>query len=77
MDTAVGADKLELAAPDDIIRSAWFIAAKHLTQGQKDVTKMIAEGILQERVRCVELMKAALGPDSHRAMFLADPEAEW
>lgn len=62
---------------DDIYRSAWLIAAKHLTAGQKDVTKMIAEGMLQERRRCVELMAAALGPDADRAVFLAHPEAEW
>ncbi len=62
---------------DDILRTAWFIAAKHLTAGQKDVTKMIVEGILQERVRCFELMKSALGPDADRAIFISHPEASW
>lgn len=62
---------------DDIVRTAWFIAAKHLTAGQKDVTKMIAEGIRQERVRCMDIMEAALGPDAQRAVFLADPNCDW
>ena len=62
---------------DDILKTAWFIAAKHLTAGQKDVTKMIMEGILQERIRCFELMKSALGPDADRAIFISHPEAKW
>lgn len=62
---------------EDIQMTAWFIAAKHLTAGQKDVTKMIMEGMLQERVRCSELMKSVLGPDADRAIFISHPEASW
>jgi hypothetical protein len=61
----------------DIQRTAWLIAAKHLTAGQKDVTQMIEEGIAQERARCIELMKAALGPDADRAVFVANPDLRW
>ena len=67
----------DAVASDDILSTAWFIAAKHLTAGQKDVTKMIVEGILQERVRCFELVKSALGPDADRAIFISHPEASW
>ena len=62
---------------DDTARTAWFIAAKHLTAGQKDVSKMIAEGIRQERARCMDIMEAALGPDAQRAVFIADPNCDW
>ena len=61
----------------DISKTAWIIAAKHLTAGQRDVTKMIEEGILQERRRCTELLEAALGPEADRVIFVAHPEAEW
>jgi hypothetical protein len=71
------ADENTTVLTDDILRTAWFIAAKHLTAGQKDVTKMIAEGMLQERLRCFELVKAALGPDADRAIFISHPEAAW
>lgn len=37
--------------PPDILQQAWFIAAKHLSRGEKDVTKMIADAIVQERKR--------------------------
>ena len=62
---------------DDIQRTAWAIAATHLTAGQKDVTKMIADGIRQERDRCVELVNSALGAESRIAIFIADPNFDW
>jgi hypothetical protein len=62
---------------DDVMMSAWAIAAKHLTRGQKDVTRMIAEGIQQERKRCVELMQSALGSDAQIAVFVEDPRYDW
>ena len=62
---------------DDIQRTAWAIAARHLTAGQKDVTKMIADGIRQERSRCVELVHSALGPDAEVAVFVRDPSFDW
>ncbi|MFN7101562.1 MAG: hypothetical protein ACK4N1_02980 [Pseudorhizobium sp.] len=62
---------------DDIQRSAWAIAARHLTAGQKDVTKMIADGMQQERARCVALAQAALGGDSALSVFVANPHHDW
>ncbi|MCJ8520697.1 hypothetical protein ABID21_003917 [Pseudorhizobium tarimense] len=62
---------------DDIQRTAWAIAARHLTAGQKDVTKMIADGIRQERSRCTDLVHAALGPDAEIAVFVANPSHDW
>lgn len=62
---------------DDIQRTAWAIAARHLTAGQKDVTKMIADGIRQERSRCIELADSALGADSAITIFIADPSFDW
>lgn len=63
---------------DDIQVTAWCIAAKHLTSGQKDVTKMIADGIRQERTRCVELLRAALGPEAdHLSTFFEDSRYNW
>jgi hypothetical protein len=35
--------------PDDVLLTAWAIAARHLAKRQKDPTLMIAEGIMQER----------------------------
>ncbi len=34
---------------DDVLQSAWAIAARHLAKGQKDPILMVAEGIMQER----------------------------
>ncbi|MCB5203567.1 hypothetical protein LH464_13905 [Neorhizobium sp. T786] len=65
------------AFPEDIQMTAWAIAAKHLTRGQKDVTKMIADALVIERTRCVELMHAALGPDDPLVVFLANPSHDW
>ncbi|MBB6182154.1 hypothetical protein [Pseudorhizobium flavum] len=48
---------------DDIEMTAWVIAARHMTAGQKDVTKMIADAIRQERARCAGLMRSALNSD--------------
>ena len=63
---------------DDIQVTAWCIAAKHLTAGQKDVTKMIADGIRQERTRCADLLRAALGSEAiHLSTFLEDPRSNW
>lgn len=63
--------------PEDITRTAWSISAKHLVAGQKDVTKMIADAIMQERQRCSELAKAALGSDDALAVFIQDPYYDW
>ncbi|MCB5203764.1 hypothetical protein LH464_14915 [Neorhizobium sp. T786] len=63
--------------PEDIQTTAWAIAARHLTRGQKDVTKMIADALVIERARCVELMHAALGPEDPRIVFLENPSHEW
>lgn len=65
------------AFTDDIQRSAWAIAARHLTAGQKDVTKMIADGMQQERARCVALVHAALGRDSALSVFVDNPHHDW
>ena len=63
--------------PDDIQRTAWAVAARHLTRGQKDVTKMIAEAVHMERQRCLDLIHAALGPEVALGVFVADPDHEW
>ena len=63
---------------DDVELTAWVIAARHMTAGQKDVTKMIADAIWQERARCIELLQSALGPGAdHLAVFVADPDSDW
>lgn len=74
---AAFADKPESIFGDDIQRTAWSIAARHLTAGQKDVTKMIADGIRGERTRCLELIEAALGPNADMAVFVAHPNFDW
>lgn len=74
---AVYADDHHAVFADDIQRTAWAIAARHLTAGQKDVTKMIADGIRQERSRCADLVQAALGPHSEIAVFVSDPSYDW
>jgi hypothetical protein len=35
--------------PEDVLQIAWAISARHLVAGQKDVTLMIADAIVQER----------------------------
>jgi hypothetical protein len=35
--------------PVDVLQIAWAISARHLVAGQKDVTLMIADAIMQER----------------------------
>ncbi|MET0749232.1 MAG: hypothetical protein ABWY49_13690 [Rhizobium sp.] len=40
--------------PDDVLQIAWAISARHLVAGQKDVTLMIADAIMQERRRRVD-----------------------
>ncbi len=63
---------------DDIEMRAWAITARHLTAGQMDTTKMIADAIRQERARCAELFRVALGPDAnHLAVFVENPQAPW
>lgn len=58
-------------------RTAWSIAARHLARGQKDPVLMIAEGIEEERRRCIELLQAAAGEDADIPFFIADPDHEW
>ena len=36
---------------EEILMLAWAITAKHLTRGEKDVTRIVADAILQERLR--------------------------
>ncbi|KQS63361.1 hypothetical protein ASG39_15865 [Rhizobium sp. Leaf371] len=36
-------------ASDDIWRTAWAIVAEHMTRGETDPTKMVADGIRRER----------------------------
>lgn len=36
-------------ASDDIWRTAWAIVAEHMTRGDTDPTKMVADGIQRER----------------------------
>lgn len=63
---------------DDIEMTAQTITARHLTAGQTDATKMIADAIRQERARCAELFRVALGPDAdHLAVFVENPQAPW
>lgn len=63
---------------DDIEMTAWAITARHLTAGQTDMTKMIADAIRQERARCAELFRIALGPDAdHLSVFVENPQAPW
>ncbi len=61
----------------DLERTAWSIAARHLARGQKDPVKMISEAIEQERARCVDLLRAAGGPNVDLPVFLLDPEHNW
>lgn len=41
----------QLEIPEDIMMLAWVITARHLTRGQKDVTKIVADAIWEERKR--------------------------
>jgi len=66
------------AFSDDIEMTAWAIAARHMTAGQKDPTKMIADAIRQERARCADLLRSALGPGAeHLSTFVEDPHSNW
>jgi hypothetical protein len=37
--------------PEDVMHAAWFITAKHMLRGEKDIAKIVADAILQERKR--------------------------
>ncbi|NSY51295.1 hypothetical protein [Agrobacterium tumefaciens] len=37
--------------PEDVMLMAWVITAEHLTKGEKDVTKIVADAIWKERKR--------------------------
>ncbi|WP_421423212.1 hypothetical protein [Agrobacterium rosae] len=46
--------KDQLEYPEELKLMAWVIVAKHLTRGEKDITKIVADAIWQERHRWVE-----------------------
>ena len=39
----------EINYPEDLKLMAWVITAKHLSRGEEDVTKIVADAIWQER----------------------------
>ena len=41
--------------PEDVTVAAWKVSARHLLRGQKDPTTMIAEAIMAERRRCLDI----------------------
>lgn len=54
----------EIDYPEDLKLMAWAITAKHLCRGEKDVTKIVADAIWQERQRLV----AEVGNQDARAV---------
>lgn len=58
-------------------RTAWNIAARHLARGQKDPVMMIVDGIEEERKRCIDLLRAAIGSDFEVPTFMVDPDHQW
>lgn len=58
---------------EDIVQAAWSISAQHLARGQRDPTKMVAEAILLERLRCLEIVNAVCGEQSDGARKIRDP----
>lgn len=59
--------------PEDIAQAAWSISARHLARGQRDPIQMVAEAILIERLRCLEIVNAAYGEQSDGARKIRDP----
>lgn len=51
--------------PDDVLQIAWAISARHLVAGQKDVTLMIADAIMQERRRHADAAPKGIDADRH------------
>ncbi len=41
----------QLEIPEDVMLMAWVITAQHLTKGEKDITKIVADAIWKERKR--------------------------
>lgn len=58
-------------------RTAWNIAARHLARGQKDPVMTIVDGIEEERKRCIDLLRAAIGRDFEVPTFMVDPDHQW
>lgn len=55
-----------IGIPDDIMMLAWMITAEHLTRGEKDVTKIVADAIWKERKRHIHSQcPSAKGPPNH------------
>jgi hypothetical protein len=48
------------AYTEEIMQAAWFITAKHMLRGEKDITKIVADAILQERKRLEEISSAQI-----------------
>lgn len=57
--------KNEGEIPDDVMLLAWIITAEHLTRGEKDVTKIVADAILRERKRGDHVDPARLSVTTH------------
>ncbi|MBK5571814.1 hypothetical protein, partial [Ensifer sp. SSB1] len=58
--------------PDHIAKAAWTLSALHLAHGQRDPTMMIAEAILLERRRCLEIAAQCCGENSDVVRAIAE-----
>lgn len=58
-------------------RTAWRIASRHLSRGQRDPVKMIAEAIEEERARCIGLIEAAGLSCDDLSPFISNPNSDW
>lgn len=64
----------EIEYPDELKLTAWVITAKHLSHGEKDVAKIVADAIWQERQKWVQVVMPAIegkaaGSDCFRDVF--------
>jgi hypothetical protein len=60
-------------AAEDIAQLAWTLTARHLLQGQRDPTQMVADAISVERQRCLAIVAQACGEHSDVVRKIKEP----
>jgi hypothetical protein len=59
--------------PDDIAQAAWSVSARHLSRGQRDPLKMVAEAMMLERQRCLAIVIESCGKQCEAVRLISDP----
>lgn len=58
---------------EDIVQAAWSVSARHLSRGQRDPIKMVAEAMMLERQRCLAIVIESCGEQCEAIRLIRDP----